>query len=104
MADRFGGRRTFLFANSVRALCLLITAAVCWRLPRATFAALMISAVLLSILEAPMRTAIEKTVPSLAGKSGLAVRQSFVQNIDLLATVIAPGVAVVVAGLIGQLP
>jgi len=104
MADRLGGRRTFLFANSVRALCLLITAAVCWRFPRATVVALMISGVLLSILEAPMRTAIEKMVPSLAGKTDLATRQSFVQNIDLLATVVAPGVAVVMAGLIGQLP
>jgi len=103
MADRLGGRRTFLAANSVRALCLLVTAAVCWRYPGVTVAALMINGVCLSILMAPMRTAIEKTVLSLTSRADLAVRQSFVQNIDLLSMAIAPGVAALLAGLIGKL-
>lgn len=104
LADRLGGRRTFRFANSMGALCLLITTALCWRLPGIIFAVLMINGMLLSVLMGLMRTSIDKTLLSLAVRADLATCQSFVQNIDLLCMAVAPGVAVVIASLIGKLP
>ncbi|WP_235443015.1 MFS transporter [Caballeronia mineralivorans] len=104
MADLLGGRFLFINANLARAACLLITFAVCWMLPSLTVPALMINGALLSILMAPIRMAVEKTVPAMASGNQLSRTQALVQNIELLAMAAGPGIAAGLAYLVGKLP
>jgi len=62
MADLLGGRSLFTNANLARAVCLLVTFAVCWMLPSLTVPALMINGALLSVLMAPIRMAVDRPV------------------------------------------
>jgi MFS family permease len=104
MADLLGGRFLFTNANLARATCLLVTFAVCWGLPSLTVPALMVNGALLSILMAPIRMAVEKTVPAMASGNQLSRTQALVQNIELLAMASGPGIAAGLAYLAGKLP
>jgi hypothetical protein len=98
-----GGRFLFLNANLARAACLLITLTICGLFPDFTVIALMINGFLLSGLMAPIRMAVEKTVPSLSATSRLSHTQSLVQNIELLAMALGPVLAAELAQLLGKL-
>jgi MFS family permease len=104
MADRLGGRRLFLAANVARASCLLLALLVCWWAPPLALGALMFNTALLSLLMAPVRMAVEKSVPALAVGDSLAQMQSLVQNTELLARTVGPGLAAVLAHGLGKLP
>ncbi|BBQ02161.1 MFS transporter (plasmid) [Burkholderia sp. SFA1] len=104
LADRVGGKRLFLLSNAGRALCLLIAALVCWTVPGATIAALMINSALLSAFMAPIRMSVEKTVPALAEGDTLARLQSLVQNAELLSRALGPVLAAGLAYRLGKLP
>lgn len=103
LADRVGGRRMFLVANTARGTCLLIAALVCWSAPGIAIYALMINAGLLSMLIAPIRMSVEKTVPVLAEGDTLARLQSLVQNVELLAMALGPAFAAGLAHWVGKL-
>jgi MFS family permease len=104
MADRLGGRRLFLAANVARASCLLLALLMCWQAPDWTVPALMFNTALLSLLMAPVRMAVEKSVPALAEGDSLAQLQSLVQNTELLARTVGPGLAALLAHGLGKLP
>ena len=93
LADRVGGRRMFLVANTARCLCLLLAVALCWLAPGATVAVLMVN----------IRMSIEKTVPVLAEGDTLARLQSLVQNVELLAMALGPAFAAGLAHWVGKL-
>ena len=104
LADRLGGRWLYLRANFARACCLLLTLASCWMAPSYSVIALMINGFLLSALMAPIRMAVEKTVPRVAPPDRLAKTQALVQNIELLAMAVGPGVGAAIAHFVGKLP
>ena len=104
LADLLGGRFLFLNANLARAICLLCAMLICWLAPSLAVATLMINGMLLSTLMAPVRMAVEKTVPTLAAGEKLARTQSLVQNVELLAMALGPGLAAGLAQFLGKLP
>ncbi|MFT4510405.1 MFS transporter [Caballeronia sp. 15711] len=104
MADLLGGRFLFRNANFLRAVCLVITCAACWMLPSLTVPVLMINGALLSVLMAPTRMAVEKTVPAIASGNQLSRTQALVQNVELLTMAAGPGIAAGLAYLVGKLP
>ncbi|MER5746034.1 MULTISPECIES: MFS transporter [unclassified Streptomyces] len=102
VADRDGGARLFSRANATRAaviVCavLLIVARPSWTVPT-----LMVTGAVLATLVAPIRMAIEKVVPQLAQGSDLARTQSLVQNMELLAMALGPGIAMVAVLFLGK--
>lgn len=103
LADRVGGRRLFLAANAGRALSLLLTLVLCALAPGLALAALMVNSALLSVLVAPVRMSVEKTVPALAEGETLSRLQSLVQNVELLAMALGPAFAAVLAPGLGKL-
>jgi MFS family permease len=103
-ADRLGGRRLFRYANRVRMTCLTIAVAACFAMPSATIIALMVNSVFLSLLIAPVRMSVEKTVPVLADGGKLSDLQSLVQNVELLAMALGPALAAGLAQWLGKLP
>lgn len=103
LADRVGGRRMFLVANSARCLCLLIAVTACWLAPSTAVPVLMINSAFLSVLIAPIRMSVEKTVPVLAVGDTLARLQSLVQNVELLAMALGPAIAAGLAHWVGKL-
>lgn len=104
MADLLGGRFLFRNANFARAVCLVITCAACCMLPSLTVPVLMINGALLSVLMAPTRMAVEKTVPAMASGNQLSRTQALVQNVELLTMAAGPGIAAGLAYLVGKLP
>ncbi|WP_018929552.1 MFS transporter [Pseudomonas umsongensis] len=97
LADRFGGRLLFRHANTARAVSLGLTAGVCWYAPMLTVWALIGNGIVLSLLMAPVRMAVEKSVPLIAGPERLAHCQSLVQNMELLAMALGPALAALLA-------
>ncbi|AJK47627.1 major facilitator superfamily MFS-1 transporter [Burkholderia plantarii] len=104
MADLLGGRFLFIHANLARAVCLLLSFVVCGSWPALTVPMLMLNGALLSVLMAPIRMAVEKTVPALAVGGELSRMQALVQNVELLAMAAGPGIAAGLAYLFGKLP
>ncbi|CAA9403182.1 MAG: hypothetical protein AVDCRST_MAG66-1676 [uncultured Pseudonocardia sp.] len=102
LADRDGGRRLFRRSNTLRGIVLLSVASVVLLVPDLTTTALMVGGGALAVLSAPVRMCIEKMVPQLAGKRELAATQSLVQNMELLAMALGPGLAVLGAVLVGK--
>ncbi|WP_095147316.1 MULTISPECIES: MFS transporter [unclassified Pseudomonas] len=97
LADRFGGRLLFRSANTARALSLAVTMWICWYQPQWMIWALIGNGILLSVLMAPVRMAVEKSVPLIAAPERLAHCQSLVQNMELLAMAMGPALAAVLA-------
>ncbi len=97
LADRFGGRILFRYANTARALSLGLTVGTCWYAPELTVWALIGNGIVLSLLMAPVRMAVEKSVPLVAGANRLANCQSLVQNMELLAMALGPALAALLA-------
>ncbi|MBC3207203.1 MFS transporter [Pseudomonas sp. SWRI111] len=93
LADRFGGRLLFRAANTARGLSLGVTLWICWFAPQWTIWALIGNGIVLSVLMAPVRMAVEKSVPLIAGPERLAHCQSLVQNMELLAMALGPALA-----------
>lgn len=93
LADRFGGRLLFRSANTARALSLALTLGICWYQPQWMVWALIGNGIVLSVLMAPVRMAVEKSVPLIAGPQRLAHCQSLVQNMELLAMALGPALA-----------
>ena len=104
LADRLGGRRLFRTANAIRMIVLSIVAMVCWLTPSLTVGALMVNGAGLSLMIAPIRTSVEKTVPTLTDGSALSKLQSLVQNVELLAMALGPAFAAGLAHWLGKLP
>lgn len=104
LADAVGGRRLFMRANAARAACLALAVVLCLAMPSATVWVLMALGVFLSVLMAPIRMAVEKTVPLMAQGEDLPRWQSLVQNMELLAMVLGPALAALLAQSIGKLP
>ncbi|WP_175425870.1 MFS transporter [Trinickia violacea] len=104
MADRFGGPRLYRYANTARVVCLLIAAAACAIWPHFIVPLLMANGVLLSVLIAPNRMAIQKTIATAGPDDQLAHRQSQLQNVELLSMAAGPGIAAGVARIVGKLP
>jgi MFS family permease len=102
LADRVGGRRLFIGANLARAISLLLTLVFCLVLPEHSVTALLVNAVLLSLLVAPIRMAVEKTVPAVAGRTQIARCQSLVQNMELVAMALGPALAAALAYFTGK--
>ncbi|MEG1039241.1 MAG: MFS transporter [Pseudomonas sp.] len=97
LADRFGGRLLFRQANNARAASLGLTVLLCWYSPGLTLWALALNGIVLSLLMAPVRMAVEKSVPLIAAPQRLAHTQSLVQNIELLAMALGPALAALLA-------
>lgn len=93
LADRFGGRLLFRGANTARGLSLTVTLGICWYQPQWMIWALIGNGIVLSVLMAPVRMAVEKSVPLIAGPERLAHCQSLVQNMELLAMALGPALA-----------
>lgn len=93
LADRFGGRTLLQWANVLRAGSLLLTLLLCSLAPTLAVWVLAANGALLSLLMAPVRMAVERTVPQLAPAEHLAHTQSLVQNMELLAQVLGPASA-----------
>lgn len=93
LADRVGGRTLLQWANVLRAASLALTVLCCSLAPALTVWALAANGVLLSLLMAPVRMAVERTVPQVAPAERLAHTQSLVQNMELLAQVLGPACA-----------
>ncbi|WP_084267839.1 MFS transporter [Azohydromonas lata] len=104
LADRLGGRRLFLAANTARALVLISAALLCALRPHWTVGVLMAGSGLLSLCMAPVRMAVEKTTPALAGDGALSRLQALVQNLELLGRLLGPGLAALLAHALGKLP
>ena len=62
LADRFGGRLLFRQANNARATSLGLTVLLCWYSPGLTLWALALNGIVLSLLMAPVRMAVEKSL------------------------------------------
>ncbi|TDF84094.1 MFS transporter [Pseudomonas sp. H9] len=97
LADRFGGRLLFRQANAARAVSLGLTVLLCWYSPGLTIWALALNGIVLSLLMAPVRMAVEKSVPLMAAPERLAHTQSLVQNMELLAMALGPALAALLA-------
>lgn len=104
LADRIGGRRLYRLANLARAFCLMIALAACYAQPAWTIPILIGNSVLLSVLIAPNRMAIQKTIALIGPDDKLAHRLSMQQNIELTSMAVGPAVAAGLALLIGKLP
>lgn len=104
LADRLGGRRLFLFANTARSIVLITAALLCALLPGWTVGVLMAGSGLLSLFMAPVRMAVEKTTPALAEGGPLSRLQALVQNLELLGRLLGPGLAALLALGLGKLP
>jgi len=104
LADAIGGRRLFMSANIARAICLALAVPLCLAIPSMTVWVLMACGVVLSILMAPIRMSVEKTVPLMAAGDDLPRWQSLVQNMELLSMVLGPALAAFLAYYIGKLP
>ncbi|MET9834563.1 MFS transporter [Streptomyces sp. NPDC006385] len=103
LADRDGGPRLFFRANTGRALVLACAVVLCLARPSWTTAVLMVNGALLATLVAPVRMAIEKVVPQLAKGDDLAKTQALVQNTELLAQALGPGLAMGAVVVLGKL-
>lgn len=105
LADALGGRQLFMRANAARAACLALAVTLCLAAPSMMVWVLMASGVVMSVLMAPIRMAVEKTVPLMATQGGdLPHWQSLVQNMELLSMVLGPALAALLAQYIGKLP
>ncbi len=104
LADRVGGPRLYRMANAARAACLLTAMCACFLLPGWTVQILVGSSVLLSVLIAPNRMAIQKTIAYVGPDQELAQRLSLLQNIELVSMAAGPGIAAAVAHYTGKLP
>lgn len=104
LADRLGGRRLFRYANRIRMSCLFGVVVLCWLAPSITITALMVNGACLSLMIAPIRTSVEKTVPVLAEGGTLSSLQSLVQNVELMALALGPALAAGLAHWLGKLP
>ena len=104
LADAIGGRRLFMHANVARAICLALAIPLCLAAPSMMVWVLMACGVVLSMLMAPVRMSIEKTVPLMASGDDLPRWQSLVQNMELLSMVLGPALAALLAHYIGKLP
>ncbi|MFD6889458.1 MFS transporter [Streptomyces sp. NPDC059957] len=102
IADRDGGPRLFSRANTARAVVIACAVLLCVLRPSWTVPTLMVTGALLSTLVAPIRMSIEKVVPQLAQGSDLARTQSLVQNMELLAMALGPGLAMVAVTFLGK--
>ncbi|GAA2783094.1 MFS transporter [Streptomyces showdoensis] len=102
VADRDGGPRLFSRANTARAAVLACAVLLVALRPEWTVPVLMTTGALLSTLVAPIRMSIEKVVPQLAQGSDLARTQSLVQNMELLAMALGPGLAMVAVLFLGK--
>ncbi|MFZ3497462.1 MFS transporter [Streptomyces sp. 5.8] len=102
IADRDGGPRLFSRANTARAVVITCAVLLCVLRPSWTVPTLMATGALLSTLVAPIRMSIEKVVPQLAQGADLARTQSLVQNMELLAMALGPGVAMVAVTFLGK--
>lgn len=103
VADRDGGPRLFSRANTARAVVIAVAVLLVALRPSWTVPVLMATGALLSTLVAPIRMSIEKVVPQLAQGSDLARTQSLVQNMELLAMALGPGVAMVAVLFLGKI-
>ncbi|MDH6124633.1 MFS transporter [Kitasatospora sp. GP82] len=95
MADRDGGRRLFLRANGARAAILGCVALICLTTPSWSTGALMTNGAVLAALMALVRMSTEKMVPQMATGTDLPKTQALVQNMELLAMALGPGLAMV---------
>lgn len=102
LADRDGGIRLFSRANTARAVVIAGATLACLTLPSWTTPVLMTAGALLSTLVAPIRMSIEKAVPQMAQGDNLARTQSLVQNMELLAMALGPGIAMVAVAFLGK--
>ena len=93
LADRFGGRLLFRGANIARGLSFALILGICWYQPQWMIWSLIGNGIVLSVLMAPVRMAVEKSVPLIAGPERLAHCQSLVQNMELLAMALGPALA-----------
>jgi MFS family permease len=103
IADRVGGRRLFLSANTVRAVALGAVAVICLIEPALTTIVLILNGALMSLMVAPVRMAVEKVVPEIASGDELPKTQALVQNMELVAMALGPACAVVAAALFGKI-
>ncbi|MER8047060.1 MFS transporter [Streptomyces sp. NPDC094032] len=103
VADRDGGPRLFSRANTARAVVVACAVLLVALRPEWTVPVLMATGALLSTLVAPIRMSIEKVVPQLAQGSDLARTQSLVQNMELLAMALGPGIAMVAVLFLGKI-
>ncbi|MFJ3937649.1 MFS transporter [Streptomyces parvus] len=103
LADRDGGPRLFSRVNVLRATVLTVVLAICAMMPSWTTATLMVSAVCMSLLMAPVRLSVEKGVLLLAEGERIPRMQSLVQNMELLAMAIGPGLGLAAALAVGKL-
>ncbi|MEV0219945.1 MFS transporter [Streptomyces sp. NPDC050704] len=103
LADRDGGPRLFSRANTARAVVIGFAVLICVLRPSWTVPTLMVTGGLLATLVAPIRMSIEKVVPQLAKGADLARTQSLVQNMELLAMALGPGIAMVAVLYLGKI-
>nr|WP_239157844.1 MFS transporter [Streptomyces sp. SID13726] len=103
LADRDGGVRLFSRGNSGRAVVLLCTVALCLAVPSWTVGLLMANGALLASVMPVVRMSVEKVVPRLAKGDDLPRTQALFQNMELLATALGPGLAVLAAALLGKI-
>lgn len=104
LADRIGGGRLYRLANVSRASFLFVALFATWLCPYWTVPILMINGVMLSVLIAPNRMAIQKTIATTGPVDEMAHRQSMLQNIELLCMAMGAGTAAALAQLLGKLP
>ncbi|MFE2060928.1 MFS transporter [Streptomyces sp. NPDC059467] len=106
LVDRDGGVRLFSRANVARAVLLGAALALCLARPGWSTPVLMANGALLSTAMAGVHLSVEKVVPRLSAGEQLARTQSLVQNMELLAMALGPGLAVgavLVLGKVGLL-
>ncbi|MGW1807050.1 MFS transporter [Streptomyces sp. NPDC002078] len=103
IADRDGGPRLFSRVNTGRAVVLALVLTACAAVPSWTTPALMAGSVCMSLLMAPIRLSVEKTVLLLAKGEKVARTQSLVQNMELLAMAVGPALAVLGSVYMGKL-
>lgn len=103
LADTIGGRRLFIRANIARATCLALAIPLCLAFPGATVWVLMACGGMLSVLMAPIRLSVEKTLRLLATDDDLPRWQSLVQNMELLSMVLGPALAAALAHYVDKL-
>lgn len=104
LADRIGGPRLFRLANLARGSILALALGACLLWPGFTVHILIGTTVLLSVLMAPNRMAVQKTIAMIGPDSELAHRLSMLQNIELISMASGPGIAAALALAIGKLP
>ncbi|MEU2063701.1 MFS transporter [Streptomyces sp. NPDC013455] len=103
LADRDGGTRLFSRANTARSVVLVCTLVLCVAMPSWTVGLLMANGALLATVMPAVRMSVEKVVPQLAQGDDLPRTQALFQNMELLATALGPGLAVVAATALGKL-